>query len=304
MWLEYANLYTRMKKAPPVVSVRSGKMEFLRTNSSGGQWRDLYRTVLSLSWPRFAMVVLMSYLVINIGFAFAYMLGGACIAEMPQGSFSSAFFYSVQTLSTVGFGHLYPASLYGNMVTTLEIVLGMFFTAVVTGLIFVRFSRPTAHLLFSDSMVICPFDGVPSLQFRIANQQHQPMVEAEFRLMLIRKESILEDDDIRRFYPLKLDFDHLILFPSALIIRHIIDEKSPLFGVTSDELEKWNARFMTSIVCIDTVIQAPIQSQFDYTWRDVHFDRRFVEIYTDREDGSLMVDYGRVHETEPVPTLT
>lgn len=290
-----------MKKPPSPVSIRSGKIEFLRTNSGGREWRDLYRTVLSLSWLRFALVVLTVYLGLNVLFASAYMLGGPCIAEMPSGSFSGAFFFSVQTLSTVGFGHLYPATVYGNIVTTVEIVIGMFFTAVVTGLIFVRFSRPVARLLFSRTMVICPFDGKPSLQLRVANLQQQPMVEAEFRLMMIRKEWLAEDEDVRRFYPLKLDFDRLIMFPSALIIRHIIDETSPLFGVTPEQLEKWEARFLTSIVCIDTVIPAPVQSQSDYTWRDVHFGHRCVEIYTEHEDGRLEVDYGRVHETEPVP---
>jgi inward rectifier potassium channel len=289
-----------MKKPPSPISVRSGKIEFLRTNASRNGWRDIYRTVLALSWPRFSLVVLLVYLSLNVVFASAYLFGGPCIAEMKPGSFQSAFFFSVQTLSTVGFGHLYPATPYGDIVATLEIVVGMFFTAVVTGLIFVRFSRPVARLLFSRTMVICPFDGVPSLQLRVANLQHQPMVEAEFRLMMIRRESVAEDDDVRRFYTLKLEFDRLILFPSALTIRHRIDESSPLFGVTPGKLKDWEARFMTSIVCVDTVIPASVQSQFDYTWSDVHFDHRFVEIYTERGDGRMEVDYGRVHETEPV----
>lgn len=220
---------------------------------------------------------------------------------MEQGSFVCAFFFSVQTLSTVGFGHLYPATLYGDILTTIEIVIGMFFTAVVTGLIFVRFSRPVARLTFSRCMVICPYDGKPSLQLRVANQQNEPMVEAEFRTMLIRKETIQEEEDVRRFYTLKLEYDHVIVFPTALTIRHVIDENSPLFGVTPEQMEQWDARVLTSIVCIDTVIQAPVQSQFDYTWKDVEFDRRFVEIYTEHGGGRYEVDYGRVHETEPVP---
>ncbi len=290
-----------MKKPASPISVRAGKIEFLRTNSGSREWRDVYRTVLALSWPRFALVVLLVYLALNVLFASAYFLGGPCIAEMPPGSFSSAFFFSVQTLSTVGFGHLYPATLYGDIVTTIEIIVGMFFTAVVTGLIFVRFSRPVARLLFSQTMVVCPFDEKPALQLRVANLRHQAMVEAEFRLMFIRNERVAEGEDFRRFYALKLDFDRLIMFPAALTIRHIIDEGSPLFGVTAEQLQRSDARFMTSIVCIDTVIPAPVQSQADYTWRDVHFGHRFVEIYTELEDGRLEVDYGRVHETEPVP---
>jgi inward rectifier potassium channel len=291
-----------MKKAPSPVSVHAGKLEFVRTNSSpGAVWRDLYRTVLLQSWPKFALLVLATYLGINVLFASLYLLGGACIAEMPQGSFSSAFFFSVQTLSTVGFGHLHPATVYGDVVTTVEILVGMFFTAVITGLIFVRFSRPVARLVFSQTMVINLFNGKPSLQIRVANLQAQPMAEAQFRLMMIRKEDTLEESDVRRFYTLKLDFDHLIMFPSAVTIRHFIDERSPLHGVSAEELARSEALFIMSIVCIDTVIQAPVQSQMDYSWSDVRFDHQFVEIYTEHAQGRFGVDYGRLHDTEPVP---
>ena len=276
-------------------------LEFLRTNSRQSAWRDLYRTILALSWPRFALAVLTVYLAINVAFASIYLLGGDCIAELPKGSFGGAFFFSVQTLSTVGFGHLYPANLYGDVVTTLEIIVGMFFTAVITGLIFVRFSRPVARLLFSRHMVISHFDGRPALQLRVANLQHQPMVEAQFRLMLVRKEAVVGEEDARRFHHLKLEFDRVIAFPSALTIRHFIDETSPLFGVTPELLQQASTRFMTSIVCIDTVIQAPVQSETSYLWSDVRFDHQFVEIYTEHDEGRFEVDYGRIHETEPVP---
>lgn len=290
-----------MKKPPSQIAVQAGKIEFVRTNSVRPGLRDIYRSILALSWPRFSLAVLSVYLVLNILFAVAYLAIDGCVAEMVPGSFSSAFFYSVQTLSTVGFGHLYPATLYGDVVTTLEIIGGMFFTAVVTGLIFVRFSRPVARLLFSESMVISNYNGKPTLQIRVANLHHQAMVEAEFRMMIVRKEHIDGDDGARRFHTLKLEFDRLIIFPSAVTIRHVIDESSPLHGVTPELLEASAIRFMTSIVCIDTVIQAPVQSQSGYIWSDIRFGHRFVEIYSDLPDGRLQVDYGRIHETEPEP---
>ena len=290
------------RKPPAPVPISAGKIEFVRTNSVKPGLRDLYQSILALTWPQFALVVVSVYLLLNVLFATAYLAGDGCIAEMVPGSFTSAFFYSVQTLSTVGFGHLYPATLYGDVVTTLEIIMGMFFTAVVTGLIFVRFSRPMARLLFSDSMVISIYNGKPTLQIRVANLHHQAMVEAEFRMMIVRKERIDGEDGARRFYPLKLEFDRLIIFPSALTVRHVIDETSPLHGMTPADMEATSLRFMTSIVCIDTVIQAPVQSQTGYLWSDVRFDHRFVEIYTELPDGRLEVDYGRLHETEPVPS--
>jgi inward rectifier potassium channel len=174
----------------------------------------------------------------------------------------------------------------------------MFGMAVVTGLIFVRFSRPTARILFSKFIVIGPFDGVPTLMLRVANLRHHAMAEAEFRVMLIRGEATKEDPDVRRFYPLKLHFDRLIAFPAALTIRHQIDETSPLYGMTTEDLKKTDTRILASIVCVDTVIPAPIQSQVDYSYEEILWNRRFVEIYTEHGNGRFSVDYGRFHDTE------
>jgi len=171
---------------------------------------------------------------------------------------------------------------------------------VITGLIFVRFSRPTARILFSKSMVIAPFNGQPALMLRIANLRQQSMVEAEFRIMFMRNEPTLEDESYRHFYALKLAFDRLIVFPAALTLRHTIDEQSPLYGATPESLEACRAIFVASVVGVETVIPAAVQTQQDYTWRDVRFGERFVDIYTELEQGRLTVDYGRLHDTEPV----
>jgi len=288
-----------MKKQNTPITMRAGKLEFLKLNATAWEWRDVYHWILSLSWRRFAALVLGGYVALNLAFATAYCLGGNAIAEMPRGSFPAAFFFSIETLSTVGFGHMYPNTIYGHIVTSLEIMVGMFWMAVMTGVIFVRFARPTARLVFSDSMVISPFDGHPTLMLRVANMRHQSMVEAEFRIMLIRNEPTKEGEEARRFYALKLTFDRIIMFPVALTLRHTIDETSPLYGSTVEDLERGDAFFMASIVCVDTVIPAPLQSQQSYTWEDIRFGHRFVEIYADLDDGRLSVDYGRLHETEP-----
>ncbi len=289
-----------MEKPAAPISVRAGQLEFLKLNASAWEWRDAYHWILSLTWPRFAGVVLSGYLLLNTGFAAAYSLGGKCIAEMSAGSFVDAFFFSVETLSTVGYGHWYPETRYAHVVSAIEIVSGMFWMAMITGLIFVRFSRPIARIVFSDSLVVAPFDGKPTLMLRVANLRHQSLVEAEFRIMLLRDETTVEGESVRRFHMLKLTFDRLIMFPVALTLRHIVDEQSPLYGATLESMQRSDSRFMASIVCVDAVIPAPLQKQRDYTWRDVRFGHRFVEIYADLEDGRLAVDYGRLHETEPV----
>jgi inward rectifier potassium channel len=289
-----------MKKKSNTVLVHAGQFEFVKINAGRQEWRDLYHWVLALSWPQFVAFIAAVYLSINLTFAVFYCTGGKCIEGLPPGSLLDAFFFSVETLATVGYGHMFPITLYGHILTTIEVMAGMFWLAVITGLIFVRFSRPTARIEFSKTMVIAPFNGRPSLMLRIANLRHHSMVEAEFRIMFMRNEAILEDDSFRHFYMLKLEFDHLINFPTALTLRHVIDEKSPLHGATAESLRDCEARFAASIVCIETVIPASVQSQQDYTWRDIRFGERFTDIYSQTEDGRLTVDYGRLHETVSV----
>ncbi len=288
------------KKESRGIAVRSGQFEFVKLNTARWEGRDLYHSLLNLGWPQFAGCLFGTYLLINAFFASLYFVNGGCVAEMPPGSFANAFFFSVETLATVGYGHMYPVTVYGHLVVTAEIMVGMFTLAVVTGLIFVRFSRPTARFEYSRSLVISNFDGQPALMLRVANLRHQAMVEAEFRLMLMRNERVAEGEILRRFHDLKMLMPRLTLFPAALTLRHVIDEQSPLHGVTPETLESGDCRFVASIVCVDTVIPAPVQSQHDYSWREVQFGHRFSEIWQDGEDGRMTVDYGRLHDTEPV----
>jgi inward rectifier potassium channel len=288
------------------IRVRSGQFEFVKLNAKTFDWRDTYHLILTLSWPGFAGFVFGIYLLINLVFATLYMLGPHAVAEMSPGSLSDAFFFSVETLATVGYGHMYPESFYGHLIATLEIIVGMFGLAVITGLIFVRFSRPTARIQFSKVAVIAPFDGVPHLIIRVANLRHQAMVEPEFRMILFRDVITVEGDEVRRFRSLKLEFDHLIAFPAVLTVRHRIDKESPLFGMTPKDFQQQDIRIAASIVGVDTVIVAPVQSFGDYNYDQIEWNRRFVEIYDQNEEGEWTVDYARIDETEdiaPIQTL-
>ena len=283
------------------ISTQAGRTEFLKINAAVSGWRDSYHWVLSLSWPRFALFLVSSYVVINLLFAALYALGGNCIADMTPGSFPQAFFFSVETLATVGYGHNYPATVYGHIIVTIEIFFGMIWIAVITGLIFVRFARPTARIVFSNCLVIAPFDGRLSIMFRVANLRHTSMAEAEFRMVYSRDERVQEGEDIRRFYELKVYPARMISFPAALIIRHTIDEQSPMYGISPERLEKEDAFFVASTLSLELVMAASVQSAQDYSWDEVRFGERFVDVYTQLEGGRLTVDYGRLHETEPVP---
>ena len=282
------------------VSVRSGQVEFVKVNTDAWRWRDVYRWLLGLSWPQFALFVGAVYIGLNLLFAVLYSLDPNSVAGRTSTNwFLDCFFFSVQTLATVGYGHMYPQTLYGHLVSTTEIMTGIFLIAVMTGLIFVRFSRPIARVLFSRSIVIAPLNGKPTLMVRIGNENHHSMVEAEFRIMFNSDEPLLEGGDFRYFYDLKLHFDRITVFPAALTLRHEIDESSPLYGATPDSLAAERALFFVSVVGIDPVIAASVQTQQDYSWRDIRFGHRFVEIYTQHGGGKLTVDYGRIHDTEP-----
>lgn len=284
-------------KRSAAIRVQAGHREFIKLNAKKYDWRDLYHLILTFSWPQFAAMVLGTYLCINFLFATLYFLSGDCISELAPGSYSDRFFFSVETLATVGYGHAYPATLYGHCVATLEILVGLFGLAVLTGLIFVRFSRPTARIRFSNVAVIAPFNGNPTLMVRLANLRHHAMVEAQFRLLYMRDELTKEGEDVRRFYPLQLQFNHLISFPAALTLRHEIDQTSPLFGLTPDDLKLTDSRMLVSIVCIDPVIQAPVQTQTEYVHEQIAWNQRFAEIYTEDAVGRYTVDYSKFDET-------
>ena len=286
-----------MKRPSPTIRVQAGHREFIKLHARRFDWRDIYQMVLTLTWPQFAGLILGIYLCINLVFAVFYLLAPNCIAELVPGSFTDHFFFSVETLATVGYGHAYPATLYGHCVATLETLVGLFGLAVLTGLIFVRFSRPTARIKFSNVAVIAPFDGVPTLMIRLANLRHHAMIEADFRLLLMRSELTKEGDDVRRFYPLRLQFDHLISFPAALTVRHVIDESSPLHGLTAQDLKLTDSRMLASIVCIDPVIQAPVQKQTEYIYEQINWNRQFAEIYVEDARGRYTVDYSKFDDT-------
>jgi inward rectifier potassium channel len=290
-----------MKRSSSAIKVQVGHREFIKLNATKYDWRDLYHLILTLTWPQFAGLILGIYLCTNLLFAGLYLIAGNCIAELQPGSFSDHFFFSVETLATVGYGHAYPATLYGHCVATLEILVGLFGLAVLTGLIFVRFSRPTARIMFSNVAVVAPFNGTPALMLRLANLRHHAMVEAEFRLLFMRSELTKEGEDIRRFYPLRLEFDRLISFPAALTIRHVIDETSPLHGLTAQDLKLTDSRMLASVVCIDPVIQAPVQTQTEYVHEQIEWNRLFAEIYVEDARGRYTVDYSKFDETVEVP---
>jgi inward rectifier potassium channel len=190
----------KRQRKPSHVSIRSGQVEFVKVGTDAWRWRDVYRWLLGLRWPRFAAFVASLYIGLNLFFAALYSLQQDSIAGSTGGHrFFDCFFFSVQTLATVGYGHMYPQTLYGHIVSTVEIMTGIFLLAAMTGFIFVRFSRPIARVVFSNSLVVAPLNGKPTLMVRIGNENQHSMVEAEFRIMFSRDEPLVEGGDSATF---------------------------------------------------------------------------------------------------------
>ena len=220
-------------------------------------WRDPYHLLLTLPWTGFLITMVGFYGILNTLFALAYLAGGDCIANATPGSFLDAFFFSVQTLASIGYGAMYPTTAYANAIVTLEALTSIIGIALMTGLVFARFSQSTARVIFSHLAVITSYNDIPTLMLRTANQRRNQILEAKLRLYLLRDEVSAEGEFMRRVYPLKLLRDHTPAFTLTWTAMHPIDEHSPLYGATSHSLEVTKTTLLASLTGIDeTVSQA------------------------------------------------
>ncbi len=256
--------------------------------------RDPYHLAVSLSWPAFAVAMLGCWLAINMGFALLYMLGGSAIANARPGAFSDAFFFSIETLATVGYGVMAPVTLYGHVISAVEIVTGMAFTAIVTGLLFVRFSRPKARIVYSDDAVITTHNGRPALMVRLANGRLTMMNNAEVRLFTLIAERTAEGTFFRRIRELTLQQSHLPVFIMPWTLIHIIGETSPLHGHDADALIKADARLFLTVEARDHVLSASVQDMKDYSVQHIRFGMRFADAVSVDGDGHTTADLSRL----------
>ena len=263
-------------------------------------FRDLYHFALRISWWRFLLISVTLYIVANALFALLYLIPGEAIANARPGSFADAFFFSIQTMATVGYGQLWPATFYSNLIVTIETGIGLMFLAVGTGLVFARVSRPTARVLFSRVAVIAAHNGVPTLSFRAANLRHNQILQAEIGVVLLRDETTHEGEMIRRFYDLKLARHRSPVFAMTFTVMHAIDRDSPLHGATAATLQEQNAELIVTGTGIDETMAQPVHVRTSYLPDEILWDHRFVDLFGWTEDGRRVIDYRRFHDTIPV----
>ncbi len=279
-------------------NLRSGDLIKVRVlGHSTPLHEDLYHRVLVMRWPWFFACAALLFLGENALFAGLYLLQPGCIAGAEPGSFADAFFFSVQTLGTIGYGVFSPRTAYAQLVVTLEALSGMLSLAIATGLTFAKFSRPTARLLFTSRAVIGTRNGKRCLMFRMANARHNTITEASLRAMVLVDEVTAEGERLRVPVRLALVRDTHHFFRLTWTASHEIDEASPFFG--PDALERLRARhalIMLSLSGLDDTLSQTVQARYMYDVDDVVVGARFADVLTLAPDGTRVLDYGAFHD--------
>jgi inward rectifier potassium channel len=263
-------------------------------------WDDLYHRVLSASWPRVLATIVGAYLGANVVFALLYLAAGDAIDEARPGSFGDAFFFSVQTMATIGYGKMGPRGMVGNVLVTVEALVGLIGTTMSTGLVFAKFARPRAHVMWSDVAVVCPRDGKMTLQFRVANERSSRIVEATMRVSMLKDEVTKEGESLRRFYDVPLVRERSAMFALSWTAVHVIDETSPLHGATAETLKQWDAALVVTLVGLEEQLAATVHARHFYTHDHIKFGHRLVDIMSRTPEGRRRVDYTRFHDIEKV----
>lgn len=240
---------------------------------------DFYHRALTISWSRLALLTGATYLVVNALFALLYLLQPNSIMGAHRGSFADAFFFSVQTMGTIGYGVLSPATVYANMLVTCESILGMVTVAVATGLVFARISIPTAKIRFGRYAVVNPFQGLPTLHFRIANERRNKILQAEVTLTLLRFETTVEGVLMRRFYDLELVRSKSPVFELSFSLMHVITASSPLADASARSLEAEQAELVVTVAGLDETMGQTIHARYSYQWDEVLWNHRLADIF-------------------------
>jgi inward rectifier potassium channel len=293
-----SRLHLRHRHDEPI-SVRLGALEFLKKGATRYDPRDPYHVAVTLSWRRFFLALLVVYFAINVVFALLYMLQPGSVANARPYSFIDAFFFSIETLATVGYGVMAPTTLYGHIVSAVEILCGMTFTAIMTGLIFVRFSRPKAKILFADAVVVSHHHGRPTLMVRVGNGRITMLSDASARLSAIVIERTREGRLYRTNHELKLARDRLPIFALTWTLMHVIDETSPLFGYTAERLRESDVRLILVVEARDHALNAHVYDIKDYSAATVLFGMRYQDAITLDAMGRANLDLTRIHLVEP-----
>lgn len=281
---------------------RDGSFNVIRAKLPFFRSLSLYHAFLTMSWTRFFLILVAAYIVINLVFGSIYFLCGpdSLTGEMAATRaefFLDAFFFSVQTLATIGYGSISPHGLLANIIVAIEALTGLLSVALATGLLFARFSRPTAKILFSRQAVIAPFRDGTAFEFRIINQRSNQLADVTATVVYSRME-LLDGRRTRKYYPLRLDRERVTFFPLHWTIVHPIDDQSPLAGMTLEDLKIQEVEILILLSAIDETFFQSVHTRSSYRYDEILFGAKYADMFQRSDDGITGVDVNRLHEVE------
>jgi inward rectifier potassium channel len=282
--------------SPAVADANRNRIRIQRLGLRRVIFGDLYHYCMVAAWWQFFGLIAIVYGSTNAVFALAYFLAPGCIENARPG-FLDMFFFSVQTMATIGYGKMVPITTYANTLVTLESLLGIFGVALVTGLTFAKFARPTPRVSFSKVAVVSKRDGQTSLMVRMANERQSYIVDVNLFMVLAMNDVTPEGEKIRRFHTLTLQRDRAATFALSWTAIHPIDERSAMNGIKPEDLAAKKAEVILVITGIDETFAQQVHAVASFSWDKILFGRRFSDIVTQLDDGRRILDHGRLDET-------
>jgi inward rectifier potassium channel len=277
--------------------VRFGDREIITEGLRLSFWADISHRCMTASWPSFIGGAVLVFIVFNAAFAVLYWIGDQPVSNVPAGDYIDYLYFSIETLSTAGYGDMHPQTHYGHFIAAVELFTGIFSMSLMTGLIFARFSRPRARLLFANFPVISIYEGRPTLMIRFANERHNIIGNASARLWFLRNVVSAEGRPLRRFTELALIRNEHPALALSWTLFHVIDSTSPLDGLNADDLKEAKVSLVVVVSGYDVVAAQTIHARKSYDHSDIRFGQRYADILETLDDGRIRIDYGKFHDT-------
>ena len=286
------------ERVPKARVVRLGGREIIVAEGQHlNFWADISHRCMTASWPSFIGGAALVFVVFNAIFAGFYWIADQPISNVPDGAYIDYLYFSIETLSTAGYGDMHPQTHYGHFIAATELFTGIFSMSLMTGLIFARFSRPNARLLFANSAVISNHEGAPTLMVRFANERHNVISNATAKLWILKNVVTAEGHPTRRFDELRLLKNESPAFALSWTLYHVIDEQSPLCGLKAEDLEASDISLVVVVTGYDVVAAQIVHARKTYDYQDIMFGRRYFDVVHPSDEGRVRIDYGRFHDT-------
>ena len=277
--------------------VRFGDREIITEGLRLSFWADISHRSMTASWPSFIAGAVFVFVVFNAGFGLFYWLGDQPISNVARNDYLDYLYFSIETLSTAGYGDMHPQTHYGHFIAAVELFTGIFSMSLMTGMIFSRFYRPRARLLFANNPVIAIQDGEPTLMVRFANERHNIIGNATARLWVLKNTISKEGQPVRRFSELSLLKNEHPALALSWTLYHTLDETSPLHNLDADEMGAASIAIAVVVSGYDVVAAQTIHARKSYDYKDIRFGQRYADILENLDDGRIRIDYGKFHDT-------